>query len=140
MSDMKLHDKKEKEGHKIFLFSVLILTAGCATQETGTGQPSNQPAIKNIEGKSIFERNCAACHGNDGIGTFAGVPDLTQVAGFSSKEHSDTALFEHIEHVKQGIKTPGSTMAMPPKGGNPDLTDQDIRNVLGYMRERFANE
>lgn len=137
---MKPHYKKEKGENRIFLFLVLLLTVGCATQETGIGQPSSQSAIKHIEGAYIYERNCAACHGNDGVGAFAGVPNLTQVTGFSSKEHSDTELFEHIKHVKQGIKTPGSTMAMPPKGGNPDLTDQDIRKVLEYMRERFVSE
>ena len=138
MSDMKLRYKKE--GRKIFLFSVLLLTVGCATQDTGTVQQNNQPTIKNIEGAKIYERDCTPCHGSDGIGAIVGVPDLTQVKGFSSEAHSDAALFEHIKDVKQGIKTPGSPISMPPKGGNPDLTDQDIRKVLEYMREKFANE
>lgn len=35
---MKLRYKKGKEGHKIFLFLVLLLIAGCAAQDTGTDQ------------------------------------------------------------------------------------------------------
>lgn len=28
-------------------------------------------------------------------------------------------------------------MAMPPKGGNPALNRQDVRDVLAYMRQGF---
>lgn len=29
-------------------------------------------------------------------------------------------------------------MAMPPKGGNPALTEGEIRAVLAYIRSRFG--
>ncbi len=35
---MKLRYENGKEGNKIFLFSILILTAGCATQVAETDQ------------------------------------------------------------------------------------------------------
>jgi cbb3-type cytochrome c oxidase subunit III len=113
---MKLRYKKGKEGHSIFLFSVLILTAGCATQKTGTGQQSNQPAIKNIQGEYIYERNCLPCHGSDGTGTFPGSPDLTQDEGFRLGVNPDAALFEHVKHVKQGIKFLSYSLLSHPKG------------------------
>jgi len=31
-------------------------------------------------------------------------------------------------------------MAMPPKGGNPALTESGIASVLRYLREAFVNE
>ncbi len=114
--------------HKILLPSILILASSvapvCATQHAG---------------EKIFEQSCAACHGSDGTGAIAGVPDLTQFKGFKSGENSDAALFEHFSHVKQGIKSSGP-ISMPPKGGNPNLTDQDIRDVLKYMREKFTGK
>ncbi|WP_198246274.1 c-type cytochrome [methane-oxidizing endosymbiont of Gigantopelta aegis] len=88
----------------------------------------------------IYEANCAACHGSDGTGSISGIPDLTQVAGFKRGRDSDSELFRHIKHVKNGLKTPKSPLAMPAKGGNPNLTEQEIIEVLKYMREKFTNE
>jgi len=31
-------------------------------------------------------------------------------------------------------------MAMPPKGGNPALTDADLKAVLKYMRNEFQQD
>lgn len=31
-------------------------------------------------------------------------------------------------------------MAMPPMGGNPDSTEQDMADVLAYMRKEFQKE
>jgi len=112
---------------KILFPSILILAFSaapvCATQHAG---------------EKIFEQTCAACHGSDGTGAIAGVPDLTQLKGFRFGENSNTALFEHFTHVKQGIKSSSGSISMPPKGGNPDLTDQDIRDVLKYMNKKFT--
>jgi|GEM_PF-6216301 len=30
-------------------------------------------------------------------------------------------------------------MAMPPRAGNPELSDEDLRAALRYMREHFGN-
>lgn len=38
----------------------------------------------------------------------------------------------------EGFQTPGSPMAMPAMGGNPNLTAADVRSVLGYLRETFG--
>ncbi|SCZ84820.1 hypothetical protein NSMM_260116 [Nitrosomonas mobilis] len=73
----------------------MLPIADCA-QDTGTGQQSHQATIKNIEGKYIYERNCSPYHGSDGIGAFAGVPDLIRIKGFSSEADSNAALFEHV--------------------------------------------
>ncbi len=31
-------------------------------------------------------------------------------------------------------------MAMPPKGGNPSLSDDDIHAVIAYLRQAFAGK
>lgn len=125
--------------HKLFFLLMLFLVA-CARYETEPLQSASTTEIQNVAGMKIYQKDCVACHGSDGTGVIAGVSDLTQVAGFKRGADSEASLFQHIEHVKKGKKTPGSPIAMPAKGGDPNLTNQDIREVLKYMHEKFSSE
>jgi len=84
-------------------------------------------------GKKIYNGTCVACHGANGKGEVPGAPDFTKEHGRLSEPNQ--TLFDH---VKNGFRTSGSPMAMPSKGGNPDLSDKDIKDVLGYMHKTFA--
>jgi cytochrome c5 len=84
-------------------------------------------------GQAVYEQACIACHGAGGEGALPGVPDLTGPTGPLSKP--DGVL---MDHMINGFQGPGSPMAMPPKGGNPSLTREDIEQVLRYMRETFG--
>ena len=90
-------------------------------------------ALAASHGKSVYEQTCIACHGADGKGSVPGAPDLTRKSGPLAKP--DDVLFKN---VKSGFQTPGSPMAMPPKGGNPALRDDDIKAVINYMRKAFG--
>jgi mono/diheme cytochrome c family protein len=92
-----------------------------------------QPAGPSQAGKQVYEGTCIACHGANGKGSLRGVPDLTASSGPLSKP--DAVLLERIE---QGFQTPRSPMAMPPKGGNPTLTEADLGAVLQYMHSTFG--
>ncbi|MEW6613680.1 MAG: c-type cytochrome [Pseudomonadota bacterium] len=84
-------------------------------------------------GKAVYTQTCLACHGADGKGALPGVPDLTRANGPLAK--SDAEL---IRSITAGVQRPGAPLAMPPKGGNPNLTETDIRQVLDYMRQAFG--
>lgn len=84
-------------------------------------------------GKELFVGTCAACHGP----TAEGIPglgkDLTTsefVAGLSDAEL--------LEFIKKGrpIDDPLNTtgVEMPPRGGNMTLTDDDLRDIIAYIR------
>lgn len=88
---------------------------------------------KGATGEETYEKTCIACHGADGKGAFPGTPNLTDSSGALSK--SDDVL---INHITNGFQSPGSPMAMPPKGGNPNLTTKDIAAVLKHIRETFG--
>lgn len=100
------------------------------------GGPASQAAkaASTLSGSDIYMQTCVACHGANGKGTVPGAPNFTRSDGPLSQ--SDEILFNH---VKLGFKSPGSAMAMPPKGGNMSLTDGDIEVVLGYLREAYSN-
>lgn len=90
----------------------------------------------NLEhGSAIYHQTCVACHGADGTGAIPGAPDFTKKDGRLTK--SDDLL---IQHIANGFQSPGSAMAMPPKGGNPSLTEDDIEAVLRYMRNEFGKQ
>lgn len=75
-------------------------------------------------GEKIYNENCAACH-DRGI---AGAPKLGDRAAW------ETHLAEGIEHLQQmALSGEG---AMPPRGGNPALSDEDVRAAVGYMVEK----
>lgn len=83
-------------------------------------------------GAVVFNGTCIACHGSDGSGSLPGVPDLTGETGWLSQD--DAVL---LKRMTEGFQSPGSPMAMPPRGGDPALTDADLKAVLMYMRKEF---
>lgn len=91
------------------------------------------PAQAQDRGKEIYEATCVACHGKDGKGVLPGTPNLRKKDGVMAK--SDEEL---IRNTLNGYQSPGSPLAMPPKGGNPSLTEADMRAVVQYMRTAFA--
>lgn len=86
-----------------------------------------------VKGKQLYNGTCIACHGANGKGVVPGTPDLTKSSG--RLEKSDEAL---LKSMTEGLQSEGSPMPMPPKGGNPALTRQDLVNVLAYLREAFG--
>ena len=112
-----------------FLHESNVATAHVVSVSTAPGA-----AGSGLSGREIYDQTCVACHSEDGKGAFAGVPDLTDKGGRLSKSES-----ELFTNVMGGFQTPGSPMAMPPKGGNSSLNDVDIQNVIKYLHEAFGS-
>ena len=45
---------------------------------------------------------------------------------------------ELLKSITEGFQSPGSALAMPPNGGNPTLTEEDVEAVLAYLRSEFG--
>ena len=90
-------------------------------------------ALAASPGQTIYEAHCSVCHGQNGKGVLTGVPDFTRKNGVLSLP--DAVLLRRIEHGYQG---PGAPMAMPPRGGDASLTNEQIARVLAYLRSRFG--
>lgn len=84
-------------------------------------------------GQAVYAQACVACHGADGRGKLPGTPDLTKKGGVLTKAHAELQ-----DHIIRGFKSPNSRMAMPPRGGKPGLTDQDIKDVHTFMHKAFG--
>ena len=84
-------------------------------------------------GQMIYHQTCVVCHGSNGKGAVPGAPDFTSKNSPLNK--SDAILLQRIEN---GFQSPGSPMAMPPRGGNPKLTNHDLKKVLKYIKKEFG--
>ncbi len=111
---------------------LVLLAAGAALLAQGAMAAETGDAAK---GKAVYDGTCVFCHGQNGKGEIPGTPDFTKASGPLSQD--DSVL---IQHITEGFESPGAAMPMPAKGGNPELTDADIRNVLAYLRAQFGHQ
>jgi len=73
------------------------------------------------DGKTVFETNCVACHGS-GV---AGAPKMGDAAAWAPRiKAGQAALYESALKGKKG---------MPAKGGNPAISDADVKAAVDYM-------
>jgi mono/diheme cytochrome c family protein len=121
------------------LIAVLALVvAACGGGDGGgdggsTTTPGAVGAGDPIAGASVYSGTCATCHGPD----LAGIDGLGKPLAPSDFVASNSEE-ELIAFLKVGrpagdpLNTQG--VDMPPKGGNPSLTDQDLANVSAYLK------
>lgn len=79
------------------------------------------PAAGAVDGKATYEQICQACH----AAGLAGAPKLGDTAGWGPRlaKGKDTL----YTHALQGFN------AMPAKGGNPSLSDEQVKATVDYM-------
>ncbi len=94
--------------------------------------PTPAPAGDPVRGEELFV-TCAACHGPNGEGVEGLGKDMTASEFIASK--SDDELVEFIK-VGRAPDDPLNTtgVAMLPKGGNPALSDEDLYDIVAYIR------
>lgn len=90
-------------------------------------------AMSGSNGEALYQANCSACHGADA----EGVPQLGKSlveSEFVAKRNDEQLL----QYVKEGrpVDDPRNTtgIPMPPKAGNPALTDGQIEAIVEYLR------
>ena len=84
-------------------------------------------------GEELYQGTCAACHGADATGIDGLGKDLHNNDFTNSL--TDPELIAFLE-VGRPASDPDNTTGvdMPPKGGNPSLTDQDLQDIVAYLR------
>jgi mono/diheme cytochrome c family protein len=83
--------------------------------------------------EQLYAQTCVACHGVNGKGVIPGMPDMTARGGpLASKSEA-----ELVRSILNGVQSTRSPIAMPPKGGNPALTEADAAALVKFLRVRF---
>jgi cytochrome c5 len=95
---------------------------GAGAQASQAAAPAAAPApAASAEGKKVYDTTCALCH-NPGL---AGAPKFGDKAAWSPR------LAQGVDELTalaiKGIR------AMPPRGGNPNLTDEQMRAAVEHM-------
>jgi mono/diheme cytochrome c family protein len=95
----------------------------------GGGNGGGEAAV----GQRLFDANCALCHGRGGVGKLPLGKDLRQNEFIAAL--TDDQL---VEFLKEGRRADHPLnekgVDMPPKGGNPGLTDEDLLTIVAYLR------
>jgi disulfide bond formation protein DsbB len=84
-------------------------------------------------GQRYFRQTCATCHGMNGEGIDRlGKP----LAGNELVVVSSTSALIELLAAGRPATHPDNTrgVAMPPRGGNPSLTDEDLAAIVAYLR------
>jgi cytochrome c5 len=89
------------------------------------GQPAAKPAAQAkagpADGKAVYDKTCFACHAQ----SVAGSPKIGDKAAWAPR-------------IKQGMDTLMQSVlkgkgAMPPKGGNPSLSDAEVKAAVEFL-------
>ena len=103
-----------KDIRKIFLLTIIFII-GC----------SNRPDLSGfdlVEGEQVFNNTCIACH-------LAGMPSVAPKIGSQRDwaKRIDKGMEILFEHSLNGFND------MPPRGGKPHLSDQEVKNAVAYI-------
>lgn len=126
----------------IALLAVLALVAAACSEATSEGTEattattsatSGGAAGDAANGEALYNGSCIACHGPAGAGV-EGLGKPWVGSEFINNSTDD----EMVAFLKVGrpADDPANTtgVAMLPRGGNPSLTDEDLRDLVAYMR------
>lgn len=108
--------------------SLLAVLALLATACGGGADPTRV-----AEGQVLFQKTCASCHGPDA----RGMPKLGKSLWDNqfTRARSDRELVEFLKigrRPNDPLNTTG--VDMPPKGGNPALTEEDLGKIVTFVK------
>ncbi len=90
-------------------------------------------------GDRLFHSVCIACHGKGGVGIPGNGKPLVRNAFIQSLD--DEALLAFIKQGRSPSDPKNTTgIQMPPKGGNPAMSEDDILDVISYLRTLQAEK
>ena len=109
-----------------------VLTAAALLTGCGAGPPADEdPEV--ARGRALYLRSCTLCHGPGGEGK----PGL----GRPLKDNDFIAIRsqrELVEFLKVGRRASDpanrSGVLMPPRGGNPRLSEADLAAISAYLQ------
>lgn len=115
--------------------ALLALTA-ITTLADASPSPSASAALPGdpTNGAKLYLTNCAICHGQSlegGIGVTLNPIDKNLKGVLNPLDPN--FLIQIITNGRQPQSGDPKTSAMPAKGGNPNLTDQDVKDLAAYI-------
>ena len=99
-----------------------------------TGTPAPSVAVADTQGAKLYAEVCAVCHGPGATG----MPNLGPSLVDSDIIHGDPA--SALAAIRAGFDLNDPTnqtgLVMPPSGGRPDLSDDQLMAIIDYLRSK----
>lgn len=121
------------------MFGIVALSlAACGKSEAPAAPQASQaapaaasaPVAENTVGKSVFGKTCSMCH----AAGVAGAPKPGDKADWAPRiAQGKDVMYRHAIDGFTGAKG-----MMPARGGNPALTDDEVKSAVDYMVEKSA--
>ena len=109
------------------LLLLLGATVGCG------GGGGSDAGDQVAQGQKLFRQTCATCHGMNG----EGIERLgkTLIGNEFVALNSNSALVQFLVEGRPATH-PDNTRGvdMPPRGGNPSLTDEDLAAIVAFVK------
>lgn len=102
----------------------VIASAPAMSAAAPAAEVAAAPAAEKPLGERIYSSACFACHGTGA----AGAPKLGDQAAWTPRSAQGMAVL--MQHATNGFN------AMPARGGNAALTDDELKAAITYMLER----
>jgi cytochrome c5 len=116
-------------------FLLCLVLAACEAQPDGRAKVPDMPRFVDeglSKGRGIWMGTCRNCHL---LGT-SGAPAVTDWAAWQPRlEKGKPALYRS---ALNGIKGDNGQYRMPPRGGNAQLKDEQVRQAVDYMAASVA--
>ncbi len=108
--------------------SPVSATAPTTNTEISTAASSEALAL----GQQLFTANCAVCHGAEAQGIPSLGPSLVESVMIQEQSEAEALAF-----IREGrlVSDPANTtgVTMPPSGGHPELSDEEILSIVAYL-------
>ena len=121
----------------ITLLTLILMGLLVACGDNAAANSNNEDAAPAVAGDAVageqaFIGTCSSCHGPDALGLPGLGKDLTTS---TFVEGMDEEMFMEFIKVGRSTSDPANTTGvdMPPKGGNPALSDEDIVNIRAFI-------
>lgn len=119
-----------------FAGALFVLAAGLMSQTAKPAPAQGGLTATIARGKQVYHDQCLACHQVDGLGVQGMNPPLSKTKFVLGDKPT---LVKVVLNGMSGVDVEGEDYhgVMAP---HPDLTDQQIADVLTYVRNSFGNK
>jgi len=114
----------------IISVGIVLMLVGCTEQAKEATQNIDMPRFSDVDlakGRSHWMGTCRNCHL---LGT-SGAPAVTDHAAWEPRIAKGKAAL--YKSALNGIRDQNEVIRMPPMGGNPRLSDEQVRLAVDYM-------
>ena len=108
------------------IIAMALIMSACGGTDEAIDVPPQDPDLVDL-GESLYQSNCAACHGADLRGSDQGPSHLSRV--YEPGHHGDAAFLLAVRNGSQ--QHHWNFGPMPPIDG---LSDEDVAAIVAYVR------